>query len=71
MAGTGLFGSPELRKMVESGVDGVAGGLTAADVVDSMFIQIGQRRFYCVVDDAEDVPSTEQIARRMQGQIDG
>ena len=40
MAGTGLFGSPELQKMVESGVDGIAGGLSAGDVIDSLFSQM-------------------------------
>eukprot|EP01046_Picozoa_sp_COSAG06_P052392 COSAG06_NODE_8783_length_2072_cov_1.240750_3_plen_184_part_00 len=40
MAGTGLYGSPELQKMVESGVDGIAGGLSAGDVIDSLFSQM-------------------------------
>lgn len=71
MAGTGLFGSPELRKLVENGVDGVAGGLSAAEVIDSLFDQMAAGRFYCIVDDMQDVPTVEQIARRMQGQIDG
>lgn len=71
MAGTGLFGNPELSKLVETGVEGVAGGLSAADVIDSLFIQMKAGRFYCIVDDANDVPAVEQIARRMKGQIDG
>jgi NAD(P)-dependent dehydrogenase (short-subunit alcohol dehydrogenase family) len=71
MAGTGLFGSPELSKLVETGVEGVAGGLSASNVIDSLFAQIASGRFYCIVDDAKDVPAVEQIARRMQGQING
>ena len=71
MAGTGLFGSTDLSKLVENGVEGVAGGLSAADVIDSLFAQIAAGRFYCIVDDEKDVPAVEQIARRMQGQIDG
>jgi NAD(P)-dependent dehydrogenase (short-subunit alcohol dehydrogenase family) len=71
MAGTGLFGSAELSKLVEKGVEGVAGGLSAADVIDSLFAQMTAGRFYCIVDDAMDVPAVEQIARRLQGQIDG
>ena len=71
MAGTGLFGNNALSRLVENGVEGVAGGLSAADVIDSLFAQIVAGRFYCIVDDAKDVPAVEQIARRMQGQIDG
>ena len=80
MAGTGIFSgqptsldmdpeSAAAREMIAKGVDGMAGGLTAADVIDGLFLQIGQGKFYCVVDDAQDVPTADQIRQRMEGQI--
>lgn len=82
MAGTGIFGGeptslamdPEkeaMMGMIANGVGDLAGGLTAADVIDGLFAAIGEGKFYCVVDDAKDVPTTEQIRLRMEGQIGG
>ena len=33
--------------------------------------QIAAGRHYCVVDDANDIPATEQIRARMEGQMGG
>ena len=71
MAGTGLFKDDAVSQMISDGVDGIAAGLSAADVISSMFAQIGEGRFYCVVDDAKDVPAAEQIRLRMEGQAVG
>jgi hypothetical protein len=72
MAGTNIFGSSELGKLVAEGGAATGGaGLSAADVIDSMLLQIVAGRAYLIVDDANDVPAAEQIRGRMQAQMTG
>lgn len=71
LAGTNLFGNPEVAEAISSGLGGLSGGLSASDVIDALFSGIAKNTFYIVVDDAKDKPSRDQVKQRMESQMAG
>jgi len=71
MAGTNIFGDLAVSEAIMSGAGGASRGLSAADVIDALFVGIADGLFYIVVDDPMDKPAREQIRQRMESQMAG
>lgn len=48
-----------------------AGSATADYIVDGLFKALDEDKFYCVVDHATDIPTSKQVAMRMEDQMTG